>query len=79
MLKLNPAPGAQTNYEVIDQFFAAQLAANESEETLNSLRPKAEAAIQASLPNEGSYQQNATKRKRIRKKEAKKELIKEKK
>lgn len=56
MLKLNPAPGARTNYEVIDQFFAAQLAANESEETLNSLRPKAEAAIQASLPNEGSYQ-----------------------
>ena len=47
MLKLNPAPGAQTTYEVIDQFFAAQLAANESEETLNSLRPKAEAAVQA--------------------------------
>ena len=26
------------NYEVIDQFFAAQLSANESEATLNALR-----------------------------------------
>ena len=42
-----------SNYEVIDQFFAAQLAANESEETLNSLRPKAEAAVQALIAERG--------------------------
>ena len=53
MLKLNPAPSAQTNYEVIDQFFAAQVACNESEETLNSLRPKAEAAVQALIAERG--------------------------
>jgi hypothetical protein len=39
MLKLNPAQSAQNNYEVIDQFFAAQVACNESEETLKALFP----------------------------------------
>ena len=35
------------NYEVIDQFFAAQLSANESEATLNALRPQVEKAVEA--------------------------------
>ena len=53
MLKLNPAQSAQTNYEVIDQFFAAQLAANENEETLNSLRPQVEEAVREMMRQQG--------------------------
>ena len=34
-----------TNYEVIDQFFAAQVACNESEATLKALRPQMEAQL----------------------------------
>ena len=40
-------------YPVIDQFFAAQIAANENEETLKSLRPQVEAAVQALLKEQG--------------------------
>ena len=36
---------SQINFEVIDQFFAAQIAANESEATLESLRPQVEVAV----------------------------------
>ena len=36
-----------TNFEVIDQFFAAQVACNESEATLKALRPQVEEAVQA--------------------------------
>lgn len=35
------------NYEVIDQFFAAQLSANECEATIAALRPKVEEAVEA--------------------------------
>ena len=41
------------NYEVIDQFFAAQLSANESEEALKALRPQVEAAVQALMREQG--------------------------
>jgi len=34
-------------YEVIDQFFAAQLSANECEATLTALRPQVEEAVEA--------------------------------
>ena len=34
-----------TNYDVIDQFFAAQVACNESEATLKTLRPQVEEAV----------------------------------
>ena len=34
-----------TNFEVIDQFFAAQVACNESEATLKALRPQMEAQL----------------------------------
>ena len=37
------------NFEVIDQMFAAVLSANESEETIKALRPKAEEAVQELL------------------------------
>ena len=53
MLKLNPAQSAQNNYEVIDQFFAAQVACNESEETLKALRPQVEDAVQALIAERG--------------------------
>jgi hypothetical protein len=53
MLKLNPAQSAQNNYEVIDQFFAAQVACNESEETLKALRPQVEEAVQALIAERG--------------------------
>ncbi len=33
------------NYPVIDQFFAAQVSANESEATLQALRPQVETAV----------------------------------
>ena len=49
----NPAQGTQKNYEVIDQFFAAQVACNESEATLKSLRPQVEAAAQALIAERG--------------------------
>jgi hypothetical protein len=35
----------ETNYEVIDQMFAAVLSQNESEELIKSLRPQAEEAV----------------------------------
>ena len=41
------------NYEVIDQFFAAQLSANESEATIKALRPQVEAAVQALMREQG--------------------------
>ena len=41
------------NYEVIDQFFAAQLSANESEATIKALRPQVEAAVQALIEERG--------------------------
>ena len=41
------------NYEVIDQFFAAQVACNESEETLKSLRPQVEEAVKALIKEKG--------------------------
>ena len=37
---------SKVNLSVIDQFFSAQLAANESEETLKALRPQVEEAVQ---------------------------------
>ena len=42
-----------TNYEVIDQFFAAQVACNESETTLKALRPQVEEAVQALIAERG--------------------------
>ena len=44
---------AQKNYEVIDQFFAAQVACNESEATLKSLRPQVEAAVRELIKEQG--------------------------
>ena len=41
------------NYEVIDKFFAAQVACNESEETLKALRPQVEEAVQALIAERG--------------------------
>ena len=49
----NQAQGAQKNYEVIDHFFAAQVACNESEATLKTLRPQVEAAVQALIAERG--------------------------
>ena len=43
----------QTNFEVIDQFFAAQIAANENEETLKALRPQVEEAVKALIAERG--------------------------
>ena len=43
----------KTNFEVIDQFFAAQVACNESEETLKALRPQVEEAVQALIAERG--------------------------
>ena len=42
-----------TNYDVIDQFFAAQVACNESEATLKALRPQVEEAVQALIAERG--------------------------
>ncbi len=39
--------------DVIDQFFAAQVACNESEATLKALRPQVEAAVQALIAERG--------------------------
>ena len=41
------------NYEVIDQYFAAQVACNESETTMKSLRPQVEQAVQALIAERG--------------------------
>ena len=49
---LNQAQGA-TNYEVIDQFFAAQVACNESKTTIDALRPQVEKAVQALIAERG--------------------------
>ena len=43
----------QINYEVIDQMFAAQLSANESEATIKALRPQVEEAVQAMIVEQG--------------------------
>ena len=40
-------------FDVIDQFFAAQVACNESEATLKALRPQVEAAIQELIKEQG--------------------------
>ena len=42
-----------TNFEVLDQFFAAQVASNESEETLKALRPQVEEAVKALIKEQG--------------------------
>ena len=42
-----------TNYEVIDQFFAAQVACNESKTTIDALRPQVEKAVQALIAERG--------------------------
>ena len=42
-----------TKYEVIDQFFAAQVACNESEANLKALRPQVEEAVQALIAERG--------------------------
>ena len=44
---------SKINYEVIDQFFAAQIAANESEATLESLRPQVEVAVKEMMRQQG--------------------------
>lgn len=41
------------NYEVIDQFFAAQVACNESEATLKALRPQVEDAVRELIKEQG--------------------------
>ncbi len=43
----------QTNYEVLDQFFAAQVACNESEASLKALRPQVEQAVKALIKEQG--------------------------
>jgi hypothetical protein len=43
----------QINYQVIDQMFAAVLSANQSEETIKSLRPQVEEAVQALIEERG--------------------------
>jgi hypothetical protein len=42
-----------SNYEVIDQFFAAQIAANENEATLKTLRPQVEEAVKNLIEDRG--------------------------
>ena len=49
----NQAQGTQQNYEVIDRFFAAQVACNESEATIKDLRPQVEKAVQALIAERG--------------------------
>ena len=41
------------NFEVIDQFFSAQMSANESEETLKALRPQVEEAVKELMRQQG--------------------------
>jgi len=44
---------AKINLEVIDQFFSAQVSANESEETLKALRPQVEEAVKELMRQQG--------------------------
>ena len=46
---------SKINYEVIDQFFSAQLSANESEETIKALRPQVEQAVKALIAERGLH------------------------
>ena len=43
----------KTNFEVIDQMFAAQQTANESEELITSLRPQVEDAVEELIRQKG--------------------------
>ena len=43
----------KTNFEVIDQFFSAQMSANESEATLKALRPQVEEAVKELIRQQG--------------------------
>jgi len=44
---------SKINLEVIDQFFSAQLSANESEATLKALRPQVEEAVKELIRQQG--------------------------
>ena len=44
---------SKVNLEVIDQFFAAQLSANECEETIKALRPQVEEAVKELMREQG--------------------------
>ena len=44
---------AQSAYDVIDQMFAAQIAANENEATIKALRPQVEEAVKALIAERG--------------------------
>ena len=44
---------AKINLEVIDQFFSAQMSANESEATLKALRPQVEEAVKELIRQQG--------------------------
>ena len=44
---------SKINLEVIDQFFAAQLSANECEETIKALRPQVEEAVKELMREQG--------------------------
>ena len=44
---------AKINFEVIDQFFSAQMSANESEANLKALRPQVELAVQELIRQQG--------------------------
>ena len=49
----------KTNFEVIDQFFSAQMSANESEATLKALRPQVEEAVKELIrPTSYTWEQN---------------------
>ncbi len=49
---LNQAQGA-TNFEVIDQMYAATIAANENKAIIDALRPEVEKAVQALIAERG--------------------------
>ena len=49
---LNQAQGA-TNFEVINQMYAATIAANENKAIIDALRPEAEKAVQELLKQQG--------------------------
>ena len=44
---------SKINYEVIDQFFSAQMSMNESEETIKALRPQVEEAVKELIRQQG--------------------------
>ena len=44
---------SKINLEVIDQFFSAQVAANESKERIEALRPQVEEAVQELIAERG--------------------------